>query len=662
MKQIITFLIILLPFSLFSQIYETFEGPEITSTYSWQGDLNEFYLSGDQQLIFDSPPGEAGEALLYLRNIPYFASMVWEMEIMFDFKPTNSNNCRVEVYTSTLQNVTEKYYIQIGNNNGQISLYRQDTGNPVVCIGGRRSLMDIPYAKVYIRLTLSQNEEWTLQTRTVHETAYVTEGVYKRKILNPVSNGIFTLICRYIKSRYSAFYFDTISTTSSSSEVPPPSGSFPEIEEIRFPQISQMELVYSLPVQIDNASVIITDMGEAERIEYGKTYQNILCFFPFALSKSGTYEIEIRGFKTTEGADIPEEFWELEFEEEPDIPLPPVPEPPPVNIYAPGCVLINEVMANPKGLVELPETEYIELYNCTSESISLKDWVLYYGNQKVVLPEKVLIGGQYVVLFREGRSMHVDPDGIGLPLPNFPAALSNNGKELALHAPDGIVIDETVYDKATAAKSWERYGTKWYLSQDVRGGTPGSVNTYTGNPAEPSPSDIEVQPGDIVFNELLPNPYPEASEFIEFYNRSASSLSVTGLAVAIRRPDDTLATHYPLKDITYTLPEEGYLVITKDKSGLLPFYTIEEESVIVEVKMPVLNNSTATLVLFRTEDGTVIDEISYSSKWHSSGIISEKGVSLERIDPDGITQDEKTGLLPQQLPDMQLPVTGIRNF
>lgn len=49
-------------------------------------------------------------------------------------------------------------------------------------------------------------------------------------------------------------------------------------------------------------------------------------------------------------------------------------------------------------------------------------------------------------------------------------------------------------------------------------------------------------------------------------------------------------------------------------------------------------NTSSTLVLFRTKDGTVIDEVSYTSKWHASSIKDQKGVSLERIDPDAETQ------------------------
>ena len=44
----------------------------------------------------------------------------------------------------------------------------------------------------------------------------------------------------------------------------------------------------------------------------------------------------------------------------------------------PGDVLLNEVMANPKGLTALPETEYIEIYNASDKTLSLKGWAFVH--------------------------------------------------------------------------------------------------------------------------------------------------------------------------------------------------------------------------------------------------------------------------------------------
>jgi hypothetical protein len=83
------------------------------------------------------------------------------------------------------------------------------------------------------------------------------------------------------------------------------------------------------------------------------------------------------------------------------------------------------------------------------------------------------------------------------------------------------------------------------------------------------------------------------------------------------------------------MEEGGYALLSKDiEGGVKPFYFIASPGVLYEVKLPVLANTSATLVLFRQADGVVIDEVSYSSKWHAVSVKDQKGVALERINPD----------------------------
>ena len=148
-----------------------------------------------------------------------------------------------------------------------------------------------------------------------------------------------------------------------------------------------------------------------------------------------------------------------------------------------------------------------------------------------------------------------------------------------------------------------------------------------------------VQPGEIILNELLPAPFAEGSEYIELYNRSQQTLSLTGLALATRKADGSISTLYPLSTITTPLEPGGYVLLSKLLSGVEAFYLISAPQALHEVKLPVLANNGATVVLLRLTDLTVIDEVSYSPKWHDSAIKDPKGVALERLDPDKPTQD-----------------------
>ena len=95
-------------------------------------------------------------------------------------------------------------------------------------------------------------------------------------------------------------------------------------------------------------------------------------------------------------------------------------------------ILINEVMANPKGLLLLPETEYVELHNTTEQAISLTDWWFVYDQTQVKMSELTLPAGGFVVLYRVNREITVAGNGLKMPLEKFPYQLNNNGKLLQL--------------------------------------------------------------------------------------------------------------------------------------------------------------------------------------------------------------------------------------
>ena len=336
----------------------------------------------------------------------------------------------------------------------------------------------------------------------------------------------------------------------------------------------------------------------------------------------------------------------------------------PAPTYTTGCIWINEVMADPNGLVALPQTEYVELHNRSDQRINLENWQFIYGDKPTLLTDYKLPAQGYVVLYRSGREIKVDAQGGALPLEKFPSALLNAGKTLSLVDPTGQVIDQITYEKAKAGIAWERSATGLYLSTDPRGGTPGATNSAPTSPTPDEPTDPEVpdeptipdtpetpdnnetpveassvQPGEIILKELLPAPFAEGSEYIELYNRSQQTLSLTGLALATRKADGSISTLYPLSTITTPLEPRGYALLSKLLSGVEAFYLISSPQALHEVKLPVLANNGATVVLLRLTDLTVIDEVSYSPKWHDSAIKDPKGVALERLDPDKPTQD-----------------------
>lgn len=349
---------------------------------------------------------------------------------------------------------------------------------------------------------------------------------------------------------------------------------------------------------------------------------------------------------------------EEEPEEEPDDPeTPVVPEEPeqPEESYPKGSVIIHEVMADPKGLTALPETEYIELYNKVDQSIDLSNWILNYGTTPIALTGVVIPAHGWAVLYRSGREIEVG-NGQACPLDKFPSALANTGKELSLYDANGQLMDQYTYPKAKPACSWEYDEEGWHLSSDPRGGTPGEANSEAEeneedpdetpdepeeetNPEPEIPEAQQPQPGDIIINELLPEPFVDGSEYIELYNRSEQELSLKDVCISTRKSDGSLNTRYPLEAYPQTLQAGDYLLLTKSIEGVENFYSLSASLNWLECKLPVLSNTGSTVVLYRGEGEIIIDEVSYSPKWHAPTVKNKKGVALERKDPDKDSQN-----------------------
>ncbi|MFV0584661.1 MAG: lamin tail domain-containing protein, partial [Parabacteroides gordonii] len=518
---------------------------------------------------------------------------------------------------------------------------------------------------LHIKATLENNNIWTLYSRRQGESCYRLEGsTTKFPVKAPQESGELTLNIEYTKTRYQHFAIDNLNvsynitpTDTIPDDTPvdpdpeeplPPDVVLPKLLSVEPLSLSELQFTFDQAVNITEAEFSISDIGKANRVTYADDEEMTIVNTRYSkeMVAGVEYTISYKGITDKEGNKLSSFSQEFKLEEEGEE-------------ATSGSVRINEIMADPKGLKELSETEYVELYNKTANVISLAGWQFSYGGKAKSMGSFEIPANGYAVLFRSGRDIKIDPSAIKVPLDNFPSQLANAGKQLQLLDASGKLIDEVTYDKAKPGKSWERSSDGWHLSSDPRGGTPGSANSSgqgepeqpekpvePDKPAEPEiPDDpsvsptIKVEPKEFIFNELLPNPFAGGSEYFELYNRSDRSLPLSGLSVAVRKTDGTLSTRYPLSSINTLIEPDGYAVLTKSVEGVADFYMVTSPAALFEIsKLPILANTSSTLVLFRTEDGTIIDEVSYSSKWHASSVKDQKGVALERIDPEAETQ------------------------
>ena len=155
-------------------------------------------------------------------------------------------------------------------------------------------------------------------------------------------------------------------------------------------------------------------------------------------------------------------------------------------------VVFTEIMADPSPVVELPETEFLEIYNRTSKYIELQGWKLVAKTSEFVLDEYLISPNESLILCDAVDSAAFSEYGKVLAVKSFPSLL-NSGSYLGLISSENILVDELAYSDDWYANSEKDDGGwsleiidpdrncgdqfNWKASVDPKGGTPGQKNS-----------------------------------------------------------------------------------------------------------------------------------------------------------------------------------------
>lgn len=148
-----------------------------------------------------------------------------------------------------------------------------------------------------------------------------------------------------------------------------------------------------------------------------------------------------------------------------------------------------------------------------------------------------------------------------------------------------------------------------------------------------------IQPKDLIINEILFNPSTGGFDFVEIYNRSNKVLNLGDLVIGnLREGIDTTTS-----DVTgdrLIFPGE-YAVFTENTTDILTRYTVQNPNTLILNDIPSFNDDAGNVTIFRggITEAQIIDAFSYSKAMHHPLLDDENGVSLERLRPDGTTQD-----------------------
>ena len=137
---------------------------------------------------------------------------------------------------------------------------------------------------------------------------------------------------------------------------------------------------------------------------------------------------------------------------------------------------------------------------------------------------------------------------------------------------------------------------------------------------------VPAQPGDVVMNELMPDPDPPVglpnAEFVELFNTTADrTFDLTGWKITDGSSTGTLPA--------VQLPPGGFVILASTANA--PLFAGFGTAVGVP-SFPSLNNDGDPMELWDASN-TVIDAVTYSSSWYADPAKASGGWSLERKDP-----------------------------
>lgn len=472
MKNFIFLLLFALPLNIFAQITDDFSDGDFTNNPSWIGNTEQFEINSSGYLHLVSMLADTSYLCL---QSSYFENAEWRFWVKLSFNTSANNNARVYLASDEqcLENPLNGYFVQIGDKNDSIALFRQSGNDVEKIISGSIANTNNSVNTLRIKITHNNSGIWQLFSDVTGGENFSLEGeCFDESLINSEYFGIF---CKYTSSNKTKFYFDDF-------------------------YIGPI-IVDSLPPEIISVSPLsenILDILFSENIDK-ESSENCKNFFvdnnigsPFlALRDNDNFSVLHLSFKNSfsDGVynkitiknikDLSENIISLTSK---DFVF--------YNIKT-FDILINEIMADPSPSVGLPEYEYIELYNKTPFPINLDMWSIKIGNSKKIFPNIIIDADDFLILTKDDAYQELRFYGNTVSFSTF--SITNSGQTITLKNQNDKIIHNVNFTDQWYDNPYKEEGgwsleqidalnpcgciNNWAPSANSSGGTPGTENS-----------------------------------------------------------------------------------------------------------------------------------------------------------------------------------------
>jgi len=490
-----------------AQVTDNFSDGNFTENPQWTGDDSLFAINANNQLQSKGTPGTSKDIQLTLPN-GLLLNTEFSIYARFNLNPSSSNFCRFYLGSDSLniKGNINGYYLQFGGHTGNtdsVVLFKQSGTNRVAILNTKAGTVGKNNNEIRIKIIITIDGLFKLFTDTTGNYNYKFEGDFKDN--NPILNTLFAgVFVRFTSSNAANYLFDDVYIGPERFDNAPPT-----ITAISFNNNANLVLNYNekLNNNTTDTNRFLVNGKKPIKALFNNTQQNQIQLTITPVANGSTNIVEAFAIEDIFGNAANDTLINLLYFE------------PTTN-----DVIISELMPDPDPAVNLPNAEYVELYNNTAFAINLKDWMLSDPTATASISDVILQPDSFLILTNTTNVNLFKPYGNVIGINNFPS-LNNTGDELWLKNKAGKIICYLNYNTTFYNNTQQNDGgysleiinpfnyckgrINWLASAHPNGGTPGKINTVFNKTKDTSaPSVILKEFTDslnlfIVFNEPI---------------------------------------------------------------------------------------------------------------------------------------------------------------
>jgi hypothetical protein len=499
-------LVLLTVASSYAQVLDNFMDGDFTNNPTWNGETTKFEVSASRLHL--NAPAIAETAYLSTASTAIHNGS-WEFYTEMGFQTSSTSLTRVYLVSdqADLKQSLNGYFVMIGNTADEVSLYKQAGTTITKIIDGLDARVGAATVIVKVKVTRDASGLWSLYSDVGNTGTYTQEASSVNDVTYTASN-YFGVYCLYTATRSTLFWFDDMVVTGTPvPDLTPPAVTSVIAINSTSVLVSFNETIESTSAQTASNYSINQSVGNPASAVIQADNKSVLLNLATSLTNGVTHTIQVSGVQDANGnamglASNPFLYF---------VQLP-------VNKED---VIVSEFMADPSPIVGLPESEFVELFNRSSNPIDLQGWKLSDGSTTATLPSYILMpSARYLIAPTPTAGLFSGAVGVS----SFPS-LNNTSDNIILKDASNVAIDSITYSLAWYHNDEKKDGGwsleiidpenlcgeegNWKASENVQGGTPGTVNSVlASNPDLVAPqitsfSVLNSTQVEITFNEKL---------------------------------------------------------------------------------------------------------------------------------------------------------------